>query len=63
MDQKPPAIASHRPDEQVEISRRELLAFLRSDRPAWQDQDHSELASGSAAWVRNLRRESERRQP
>jgi hypothetical protein len=47
----------------AERSRRNLLAFLRSDRPAWQEKDHPELAAGSAAWVRKLRRESERRRP
>jgi len=41
--------------------RRTLLAFLRSDRPAWQEHDHPELAAGAATWVRNLRRESDRR--
>jgi hypothetical protein len=43
----------------AELRRRNLLSFLRSDRPAWQKQDHPELVSGSAAWVRKLRRESE----
>jgi hypothetical protein len=38
---------------------RSLLAFLRSDRPAWREHDHPELAAGTAAWVRELRRESE----
>ncbi len=45
----------------AQLRRRNLLAFLRSDRPAWQDQDYPELAAGTAAWVRNLRRENERR--
>jgi hypothetical protein len=45
----------------VDQRRRELLTFLRSDRPAWREHDHPELAAGTAAWVRNLRRESERR--
>jgi hypothetical protein len=43
----------------AELRRRNLLSFLRSDRPAWQDEDHPELASGSAAWVRKIRRESD----
>jgi hypothetical protein len=43
----------------AELRRRNLLSFLRSDRPAWQDDDHPELASGTAAWVRKLRKESD----
>ena len=45
----------------AELRRRNLLSFLRSDRPAWQQRDHPELASGSAAWVRKLRKESDMR--
>ena len=45
----------------AELRRRNLLSFLRSDRPAWQEQDHPELASGGAAWVRKLRKESDMR--
>ena len=48
-------------DSLAEQRRWALLAFLRSDRPAWQEHDHPELAAGTAAWVRNLRREGERR--
>lgn len=62
MTSKPTSIASHdRLTARAKQRRRTLLAFLRSDHPAWQDQDHPELAAGTAAWVRNLRRESERR--
>ena len=43
----------------AELRRRNLLSFLRSDHPAWQDKDHPELASGSAAWVRKIRKESD----
>jgi hypothetical protein len=43
----------------AELRRRNLLAFLRSDRPAWQEKDHPELAGGSAAWVRKIRKESD----
>jgi hypothetical protein len=43
----------------AELRRRNLLSFLRSDRPAWQEQDHPELAGGSAAWVRKIRKESD----
>jgi hypothetical protein len=45
----------------AELRRRKLLAFLRSDRPAWQSQDHPELAAGTAAWVKRIRSESEAR--
>ena len=42
--------------------RRDLLACLQSDKPAWKDEDHPELvALGTAGWVRSLRQESERR--
>ena len=41
------------------VRRKKLLRFLESDTPAWKDADHSELAHGAAAWVRELRRESE----
>ncbi len=45
----------------AELNRRKLLAFLESDVPAWRDEDHPELANGSAAWVRSLRQESDAR--
>jgi len=45
----------------AELHRRTLLSFLRSDRPAWQEHDHPELASGSAAWVERLRNEGKAR--
>ncbi len=45
----------------AEIRRRKLLEFLESDKPVWEDQDHPELAQGSAAWVRKLRREGRKR--
>jgi len=45
----------------AELRRRRLLAFLRSDEPAWKDEDHPELAAGSASWVRKIRQESEAR--
>jgi hypothetical protein len=41
----------------TELRRRRLLSFLRSDQPAWQEQNHPETAT----WVKNLRRESEAR--
>lgn len=43
------------------IRRRKLLHFLGSDQPAWSDPDHPELTQGSAAWVRKLRHENEKR--
>jgi hypothetical protein len=43
-----------------EVRRRKLLAFLESKEPAWRDEDHPELRRGSAAWVRKLRKQSDR---
>jgi len=43
------------------IRRRKLLQFLDNDEPAWKDADHPELSRGSAAWVHEVRRESEKR--
>ena len=45
-----------------ELKRQRLLAFLRSEEPAWHDEDHPDIvALGSAEWVRSLRdRKSER---
>jgi hypothetical protein len=46
-----------------EIRRRKMLAFLESDKPAWRDEDHPDIAEvGAAAWVHNLRRERSPRQ-
>jgi hypothetical protein len=45
----------------AELRRRRLLSFLRSDQPAWQEQHHPELATGTATWIKNLRRENETR--
>jgi len=44
-----------------EVQRRKLLYFLENDVPAWKEENHPELAGGAAAWVRQLRKESERR--
>jgi hypothetical protein len=44
-----------------EVQRRKLLRFLENEDPAWSAQDHPELAGGAAAWVRQLRQQSERR--
>ncbi len=43
------------------VRRKKLLRFLESDTPAWKEADHPELADGAAAWVRELRQESETR--
>ena len=45
----------------AELRRRNLLTFLRSKGPVWKDEDHPELADGSAAWVRRIRQENEAR--
>jgi hypothetical protein len=45
------------------VRRRKLLRFLETDVPVWKEGDHPELEKGSAAWVRKLRRENERRIP
>lgn len=45
-----------------ELRRRNLLAFLEDDLDAWKDESHPELAEGTSAWVRKLRRESDERQ-
>lgn len=41
------------------VRRRKLLRFLESETPAWNDADHPELADGAAAFVHELRQESE----
>jgi hypothetical protein len=41
------------------VRQKKLLRFLESDIPAWKDANHPELAHGAAAWVRELRQESE----
>lgn len=44
-----------------EIKRRRLLKIFESDEPIWRDEDHPELGEGAAAWVRQMRQESEAR--
>ena len=44
-----------------ELVRLRQIAALKAAAGAWKDEDHPELKSGAAAWVRKLRRESERR--
>ena len=43
------------------VRRRKLLQFLESDAPGWKDSDHPELSREAATWVRQLRRESDKR--
>jgi len=49
----------------VEIARealrkRKLLEFLARPEPAWKEEDHLDMGD-SAAWVRKLRRDSDKR--
>jgi len=44
-----------------ELMRRRQIEALKAAAGAWKDKDHPELRQGSAAWVRKLRQESERR--
>jgi len=39
---------------------KQLLEFLKTKEPVWKDENHPELAQGAAAWVRELRAESDR---
>jgi uncharacterized protein YfaQ (DUF2300 family) len=45
-----------------EEKRRSLSAFFERDTPAWNPDDHPEIdvAGGAAAWVKKMRRESDR---
>ena len=44
-----------------EIQRRQQRDALHAAKGAWKDEDHPELKDGSAAWVRQMRSESEKR--
>ena len=44
-----------------EVRRLQQLRALEQAVGAWKIKDHPELKGGSAAWVRKLRRESEKR--
>ena len=44
-----------------EIQRLQQRNALRKSAGAWKDEDHAELAQGSAAWVQRMRAESEER--
>jgi len=50
----------------TEVRRQKLLHFLENGsrvvkEPAWKEKDHPELAKGTAAWVRKVRKESDTR--
>ena len=47
----------------AELRRRRLLSFFRDEKPAWQSQDHPEIGSNAAAWVKRLRKDNEKRIP
>ncbi len=47
--------------EQQPSKRRSLLEILKTDEAVWEDEDHPELKSGAADWVRKMRAESEAR--
>jgi hypothetical protein len=45
----------------VELRRRRLLSFLHDDKLVWKEERHPELAKGTGAWVKELRRQSDLR--
>jgi hypothetical protein len=47
----------------AELRRRRLLTLLRGHQPIWQANDHPELISGAAAWVREVRKQGDARVP
>lgn len=46
---------------EAELMRRRQMKALESAAGSWKDSNHPELKSGSRKWVKNLRRENERR--
>jgi hypothetical protein len=44
-----------------EIQRRQQRNALRAAKGAWKDEDHPELKDGAAAWVSQMRSDSEKR--
>jgi hypothetical protein len=46
---------------QEKLVRNRQIEALKTAAGAWKDKDHPELKSGSAKWVRKLRRASGRR--
>jgi hypothetical protein len=45
----------------AKFKRRRLLELLKRKEPIWKDKDHPELKGGAAAWVREMRAQSEAR--
>jgi hypothetical protein len=45
----------------AELRRRRLLSFLRTEHPAWKEQNHPELTQGTSTWIKELRRQSDTR--
>ena len=45
--------------KQAKTCQQELLKILDSNEPIWKDEHHPELAEGTVAWARKLRREDE----
>lgn len=45
---------------EAEVLRLKQMSALKTAAGAWKDKDHPEFAQGTAAWVRKLRRESDR---
>jgi hypothetical protein len=46
-----------------ELRRLQQIEALQGAAGSWKDKDHPELKEGAAQWVRQLRKESERRTP
>jgi hypothetical protein len=44
-----------------EVQRRKLLRFLEGEQPSWRAEDHPEFNAGTAAWVRQVRQQSDGR--
>ena len=45
----------------AELCRRRLLSFLKDETLVWKEEHHPELAKSTGAWVKELRRQSDRR--
>ena len=46
-----------------ELRRLQQIEALQGAARSWKDKDHPELEDGAAKWVRQLRKENERRAP
>jgi len=44
-----------------EVRRQQQLRAVEESAGSWKDKDHPELKGGSQAWVRKIRKESDRR--